>query len=419
MKVKSLFLSMCAIAALASCSQNDDVAPAGSDALKAKVTLELEGDGVVNSRAVGVEEDATEAGAAIKNVTVFFFNQTDFIVGAPQYVSAPSTLASTPLETTTDAAKIVVIANLGSDLTGTTFKTVSSLDQLKKVDFTAIAGDGTKTVNQSATNLYSSGMSGIAMGSGDQANIGTATVKLHFISARINKVKIAWKPDQHYAASKSDFDGTATNWFYIKQVYMMTAQTNSPLIPAGAATNAWTGGFTPQAYAFAGGVAWGTAPWTWTGGADPTPVSTPVQTNDYLVTTMPAAANNSIANVLGADAAHKAWYLFENTPASNHPTGLVVEIVWRSKANSTEQTELLTKYFTVYFGEQAGNTNQPLLEAGKTYDMALSLNGDFKPGGNAGGGGDDPSKPSVDAQITVTVNAAKWVTTDEITKEFQ
>ncbi len=31
MKVKSLFLSMCAIAALASCSQNDDEVPGGSD----------------------------------------------------------------------------------------------------------------------------------------------------------------------------------------------------------------------------------------------------------------------------------------------------------------------------------------------------------------------------------------------------
>lgn len=419
MKVKSLFLSMCAIAALASCSQNDDVAPVGSDAQKAKVTLKLEGDGVAGSRAADTEEDATEAGAAIGNVTVFFFNQTDFIVGAPKYVSDPSTLAATPLETTTDAAKIVVIANLGSDLTGTIFKNVSSLDQLKKVDFTAIAGDGTKTVNQSATNLYSSGMSGIQMGSGDQANISAATVQLHFVSARINKVKIAWKPDQYYAANKSDFDDTTTNWFYIKQVYMMTAQTNSPLIPAGATTEAWTGGFTPQSYAFAGGVAWGAAPWTWTGDADPTPVSTPVQTNDYLVTTMPVAANNSIDNVLGADAAHKAWYLFENTPASNHPTGLVVEIVWRSKADSTKPEELLTKYFTVYFGEKSGNTNQPLLEAGKTYDMSIALNGSFQPGGNAGGGGDDPSKPSVDAQITVTVNTAKWATTDEITKEFQ
>lgn len=410
MKVKSLFLSICAIAALASCSKNEDiVTPTGSEAAEAKVTLKLEGDGVT-SRAVGDPEAPTEDGAAIKNITVFFFNQTDFIVGKPQYVEAAN--IATPLTTTTDAAKIVVIANLGSDLSGTTFKDVSSLAQLKKVDFTSIAdAAGTKTVNQSKDNLYSSGMSGISM----TDNTGTATVQLHFVSARVKTVKIAWKANQHYAANKTDFEGTATNWFYIKRIYMMTAQTNSPLIPGGAAANAWTGDFTPRSYAFAGGVAWDAAPWTWPQNAG----TAPVQTNDYLVSTMPTAANNAIANVLGEGVGHKAWYMFENSSASNHPTGLVVEIVWRSKENSTNPDELLTKYFTVYFGEKAGQGTQPLLKAGNTYDMSIALNGDFKPGGNAGGGGDDPSKPSVDAQITVTVTPAQWTTTAEISKDFQ
>ncbi len=39
MKVKSLFLSMCAIAALASCSQSDDVAPAGVMPRKQRLSL--------------------------------------------------------------------------------------------------------------------------------------------------------------------------------------------------------------------------------------------------------------------------------------------------------------------------------------------------------------------------------------------
>lgn len=404
MKVKSLFLSVCAIAALAGCSKNDDIVTStDGEAPKAKVIIKLEGDGVV-SRAAGDPETPTEDGAAIKNVTVFFFNSTDFIVGKPQYVGDPSTLATTPLTTTTDAAKIVVMANLG-DQTGGVFSTVSSLSQLKKTDFSSISASA---VNQSKTNLYSSGMGAITM----TDNTGTATVQLHFVSARVKTVKIAWKAGQNYAASKADFDGTTTNWFYIKQVYMMTAQTNSPLIPAGATANAWTGGFTPQSYAFAGGVAWGTAPWTW---EDAGGIGAPVQSNDYLVSTMPAATGNSIANVLGDN----AWYMFENSPASGHPTGLIVEIVWRSKENSTNADELLTKYFTIYFGEKAGTGNLPLLEAGKTYDMSIALNGEFTPGGNAGGGGDDPTKPSVDAQVTVTVTPAQWVTTAEISKEFE
>lgn len=402
MKVKSLFLSMCAIAALASCSQSDDVTPAGSDAPKATVTLKLEGDGV-NTRAAGTSEAATEGGAAIKNVTVFFFNQTGFIVGAPQFITAAD--INNPITTTTDAAEVVVIANLGDKTGDGTFNGIASLSQLQKLDFSSIAGSaGSFTVNQSKDNLYSSGMGAITFND----NTGTASVQLHFVAAKIKTVKIAWTANQHYAATESELTSDNTKWFTIKKVYMMTAQTKSPLVP----TNTGAGeGFVPQTYDFAGGVAWGTAPWQWTGD------NAPKQTDDYLALAADlTATGDKIDNALSS----KSWYLFENSPASTHPTGLVIEVLWRSKDQSTDTNDLLTKYFTMYFGEKgAGSTTQPLLTAGKTYDMALSLKGDFKPGGNAGGGGDDPTKPSVDASVAVTVTAAHWTTTDEITKDFQ
>lgn len=406
MKVKSLFLSMCAIAALASCSQNDDVAPAGSDAPKATVTLKLEGDGV-NTRAAGEAEAATEDGAAIKNVTVFFFNQTGFIVGAPQFIGAAN--IGNPITTTTDAAEVVVIANLGDKTGDGTFNGIASLSQLQKLDFSSIATDGTGkvTVNQSKDNLYSSGMGEIIFND----NTGTARVQLHFVAAKIKTVKIAWTAGQNYAATEQALKDDATKWFTIKKVYMMTAQTNSPLVPTN--TGAWEG-FVPQTYAFAGGVAWGTAPWQWTGDNEPK------QTDDYLAVSTDLVESVSNANQIDNALSSKSWYLFENSPASTHPTGLVIEVLWRSKDQSTDVNDLLTKYFTMYFGEKgAGSTTQPLLTAGKTYDMALSLKGSFKPGGNAGGGGDDPTKPSVDATVTVDVKVAHWTTTDEITKDFQ
>ncbi len=404
MKVKSLFLSMCAIAALASCSQSDDVAPAGGDASEAKVIIKLEGDGVNATRAAGDSEPATEGGAAIKNVTVFFFNPTGFIVGEPRYIEAAS--IGNPITTTTDAAEVVVIANLGSDLTGSKFKDVASLSQLQAVDFSSITtgDDGKVTVNQSKDNLYSSGMGAITFND----NTGTASVQLHFVAAKIKTVKIAWTADQNYAATETELTTDKTKWFTIKKVYMMTAQTKSPLVPTN--TGAWEG-FVPQTYAFAGGVAWDAAPWQWVGD------NKPAQTDDYLALAADlTGTGDQIDNAL----ASKSWYLFENSSASPHPTGLVIEVVWRSIKESEKPEDLLTKYFTMYFGEAGANsTTQPLLTAGKTYDMALSLKGDFKPGGNAGGGGDDPTKPSVDATVTVTVTAAHWTTTDEITKDFQ
>lgn len=59
---------MCAIATLASCSQNDDVVPAGAGGEEARVVLKLEGD-AVDTRA---DVPATEEGAKIKDITVFF-----------------------------------------------------------------------------------------------------------------------------------------------------------------------------------------------------------------------------------------------------------------------------------------------------------------------------------------------------------
>lgn len=412
MKVKSLFLSMCALAALASCSQNDDeVTPTGSEATVARVTLQLEGDGV-GTRA---EEAATETGAAAKNVTVFFFNKTDFLVGKPQWVSDAKTLVNTPLKTTTDAVKLVVIANLVTDQTNSAFKNVNSLAQLKAVDFSSIATSGpVNTVNQSEANLYSAGMGAITMNA--DGNTGKATVALHFVTARINKVNIKWTADSntHYAATEEALKtspGGGDPWFAIRQVYVMTAQTNSPLIPANATESAWTGNFIPKTYAFAGGVAWttDTKPWKW----EDSKITQPVQTDSYLVKPMPKAGTNEIANVI---AEKKAWYLFENPNTSTHPTGIIIEIVWKSKADAQEG-DYLTKYFTVYFGEKMTGGNQPLLEAGKSYGVALTLTGDFKPGGNAGGGGDTPDTPSVDASITVKVTTAKWNTV-AMSKDF-
>lgn len=408
MKVKSLFLSMCAIAALTSCSQSDNVAPTGGDAPEAKVILKLEGDGVNATRAPGAEEPATESGAAIKDVTVFFFNPTGFIVGKPQYIEAAS--IGNPITTTTDAAEVVVIANLGDKTADGTFDGISSLSRLQKLDFSSIATDGTGkvTVNQSKDNLYSSGMGEITFND----NTGTAEVQLHFVAARIKTVKIAWTAGQNYAATEQALKDDNTKWFTIKKVYMMTAQTNSPLIPA--TTGTWKG-FVPQSYAFAGGVAWGVAPWTW---ADNN-IGEPKQTDDYLALAADLVESTSNVNQIDNALASKSWYLFENSPASTHPTGLVIEVLWRSKDQSTEVNDLLPKYFTMYFGESGtSGAAQPLLEAGKTYDMTLSLKGSFQPGGNAGGGGDDPTKPSVDASVEVSVNVAKW-TTAEITKDFQ
>ena len=144
------------------------------------------------------------------------------------------------------------------------------------------------------------------------------------------------------------------SYTHLKQAYLMMAQTNSVLLPA-TDLGAWTGAFTPATFAYAGGLAWGTAPW------ETVPVgTTPVKATDYLQTTIPAgAASNVIDNILVS----APWYVFEN--ASPNATGIVLEVVCNiRKDNSTLEKE--SRYFTMYFGEKktGDSGNQPILNAG-------------------------------------------------------
>ena len=74
-------------------------------------------------------------------------------------------------------------------------------------------------------------------------------------------------------------------------------------------------------------------------------------------------------------------------------------------------------YFTTYFG----GGDKAELEAGKTYQVTLALNGNFKPadeGGSGGGGTEDPTKPTINSSVEVTVTAATWVNGADISKEW-
>ena len=80
--------------------------------------------------------------------------------------------------------------------------------------------------------------------------------------------------------------------------------------------------------------------------------------------------------------------------------------------------EVQTLYFTTYFG----GGDQVELEAGKAYSLALKLNGNFKPsnsGGSGGGGTTDPTQPTVNSSVEVTVTPASWDIVPEIPKEWK
>ena len=399
MKVKKILLSMCAIAALASCSQNDDVAVPTDSAPPAKVTIRFAGSEGM-TRAIGSDD------AVVNNLTAFFFNTAGALIKTPMPVAGNDLKPKITLATTTDASQVVLVANVPA---GTKFDAVTSLSKLKEFVVSSLGTEasGNFPINQTKTNLTMSGWGAINMNADD--NTGTANVKLHFMAAKIEtlKVTIGGKNVGHYADTE---DGvTDDKWFTIKQAYLMMAQTNSVLLPA-TDLGAWTGAFNPATFAYAGGLAWGTRPWE-----NPPVNPDPVKATDYLQTTIPAGAtSNVIDNILVS----APWYVFEN--ASPNATGVVLEVVCNvRKDNNTLEKE--SRYFTMYFGEKktGDSGNQPILNAGQRYSINIALNGSFDPGDGTGGGGTtDPTKPSVYANVEITVAPAEWTAVAVINKEF-
>lgn len=409
--MKSLLLSMCAIAALASCSQSDDEIPGGSgnDAPEAKVILKLAGSGVqANSRAAGILGNLDTENGKISDLTVFIFNQSGLVI-TKQYIGTPATGANS-ISTTTDAKKVAVVANTGDMTTqGKLFASVSSENALKAVlsDMLVTPDTPTGDVTHTDANLYMSGIGTLS----DFAKEGetmkaTVTVQLHFLSARIQLSEITFNgktvTDNKYVQASS-FDGDNTANFTITRVYLMNAQRVTHFLPA---TEGGTNYITQELKQYTGGVAW-TAPWT---GPEPNQFK---PNNEYTIeagTDKFTATTNKISDI-----GH--WYTFANDGVSditNHPTALVVEVKWR-KVKDPE--EFQTMYFTTYFG--GGDQNE--LVAGKAYNVKLALNGNFKPsddGGSGGGGTTDPTKPTVNSSVEVTVTAANWDLVPDISKEW-
>ena len=415
MKVRSLLLSMCAIVALASCSKNDDGIPGGgSDAPEAKVILKLVGNSdQVTSKAAGIPGDLDTKNGTVNDLTVFIFNKSGIVI-TKQYIGNPSAAANS-ISTTTDAKKVAVVANTG-DMTGTggAFASVASEDALKAVlsDMLVTPDVPAGDVTHTDANLYMSGIDDLSPFSDDGGvQKATATVQLHYLSARIQLTEITFNggtvTDNVYAQANDFATNTNAN-FTITRVYLMNAQRVTHFLPA---TDGNSDYITQDLKQYTGGVAWGDP---WTGTNDKFKPN-----NEYTIEAGVdkfSPESNKISDI-----GH--WYTFANTGVSdiaNHPTALVVEVLWRkTKANSGEGVaeELQTMYFTTYFG---GGDKEELV-AGKAYTVKLALNGNFKPtneGGSGGGGTEDPTKPTVNSSVDVTVTAATWDLVAEISKEW-
>lgn len=418
MKVKSLLLSMCAVAALASCSQNDDeISGVGSNAPEAKVVIKVEGTGnQPGSRAAGLptNDDLAGKNGKVNNLTIFVFNSSGNVI-TKKYFGTPATGAN-EVSTTTDAKEVAVVTNTGDQMgAGKLFATVSSKDALKAVlaDMFQNPDDPAGPVSQKDDNVYMSGTGPVGTFADDNGAMkASVTVSLNYLAARMQLKEISFNDktvsDNKYVQDNL-FETTADANFTITRVFLMNVQRATHFLPA---TDNGTDYMTQGDKIFAGGVAWAD-PWTGTApnGFKPN--------NEYSIeagTDKFAATTNKISDI-----GH--WYTFANTGVSdivNHPTALVVEVKWRktmADSGAGIDKEDQTLYFATYFG----GGDQAELEPGKVYTVNIKLNGNFKPadeGGSGGGGTEEPDKPTVNSAIEVTVTPATWSLVPEISKEW-
>lgn len=374
--MKSIFLSMLAIAVLASCSKEsgEDLSPPGPQGEKMTVNFSLNTG--IETKATGVP--GANEDRAIADITVFFVDAAGSIITKKYLQTSDLTDAagvkSATVETKSTAARMLAICNLKSDLTTTTLNS-STETQLKAVVRSLV--DGTNTT-QVKGELLMSAEGNLTEKTAVAPYTAKAEVTANFVAAKITLTSVAVG-----GGAQGTFG--ATEDFSFDGAFLLNVQTNSYYFPS-------TGSYVPATQNYVNGVNWVGA---W--GSDPGYTVVPEFNLDLSAVVTPSATN----------AGH--FYVFENRPTSadktQNPTTLVLQVDWLKQKTPEERVK---KYFNVIFAPGEGG----VIEAGKAYNVSITLNGDFRPsdegGGSGGGGTDTPDEPNVKMDVTVTVTPATW-----------
>lgn len=380
--MKSIFLSMLAIAALASCSKEEVSVPPGPEGEGKVIALTIGGAPLSVKSTTASDNDADQA---INDLTVFGVSTTGSIVTKKYFsgvdVTAESGKAkSVEFETKTTTESLYAIANLGSDLTGGDLN-VSTLAELKGKTVSLLKTSGSdKVPSQTQGNVLMSGTtSTITLVSGTNY---TASITLGFISSKLILSQL-----KRGAGSQGDY-GTD---FTIEAAILNNIQTSASYVATG-------GSYIPAAL-------------SWATGLTSSSITDKVADFNNAITIGTNQATDFDPNKVVDLNYH--WYVFENNDGSQ-PTTLLLSYKWKQGDGSMKEM-----YFPVTLKEGAGFEGK--LEPGKAYAITMTLSGDFRTetdgGGSGGGGTEDPDKPVTNGSVTITVTPTAWNTTP-VDKEF-
>lgn len=390
MKVKSIFLSMLAIAVLASCSKEEpNPSPPGPQGEPMVVKLTIGGK-PLTTKAAGAADNATDQ--TIDNLTLFGVNGTSGNVITKKYFGSSNLTAGAgqakvaTFETTDQTTEIYAIANIGSDLTtgATDVLNVPTLKALKNAKASLLS---TGSPAQTQGNVLMSGSTtSITDGGGGNR---TASITLNFIASKIILKSLtrdaastgAYGTDFQFQAAQLNHVNTAAYYMADADSYIGAIATNSvrPAISLSWATGMASGG-------------------------SGTVVADFSQSLLASVTTGNFAPGSAAVEDLGY------WYVFENGEAAT-PTTLLIHYLWKETNAGTMTTNM---YFPVTFHANHDGGLQP----GQAYNVALTFKGNFLPtdnpgggGGTGGGGTTDPDTPIKPGDVTVTVTPTAWGST--------
>lgn len=384
MKVKSIFLSMLAIAALASCSKEETSVDPPVPQGKARLIDLTIGGGSLSSKAAGAATNATDK--AITNLTVFGVNTTTGSIVTKKYfstlVDAGDNKKKVNLATTDQTTEIYVIANIGKDLTASgEALNVQTLTALKNAQAFLIVTAPAVAPAQTEGNVLMSGSTTTITGGIGGATAATASVSLNFIASKIILQSLSREAGSTGVyGTDFKFDSAILTNVQTSAYYLMGNNSYIDII---------TGNVRPAI----------TSTWaTGRNGQTDTEVADFSQSLSSITAFAPGdAATQDIAY----------WYVFENSD-QDKPTTLLIKYLWKEKTDGAMDKEM---YFPVTFIANDAS----VIEPGKAYNVSMKFHGNFEPDENGGGGTEDPDVPIVPGSVDVQVTPADWnaVTTDK------
>ena len=402
--MKTVFLSMLTIAALASCSRQDFIDPndgnnPGGPGEGKGMMVEVTINGTSLSKAAGVATNANDKTITDLNVlgvasdgavvSKAYFNGAN--VAAEGDAGAKKVVFPTTDKTTT----IYVIANAGEDLTtGSKALNVNTIKQVMNATGSLIvAGTPSNTPKQTEGNVLMSGSASVTPADPDAGENAKSAVTLEYIAA-----KIILKSLKRSAGA----EGTYKTHFEFQNAILTNVQTAAYYFKN---NNSFIGDIqpgTPNSQRDAMIPVWATGKTGGTGAVVP----------DF---------NYAIPEVQNFDNTHPIediayWYVFENSngdPAKL--TTLSIKYKWLRNSADLDSWEEL--YFPISFVTGDGVAIEP----GKAYEVSMTFKADLRPedmGGGPGGGTDDPDKPVIPGDVDVTVTPTDWTATTIPDKEF-